>query len=203
MGLTRPVRDTGRPGERRRRQRGTATLLEMLHDPRAEVRRRSALDLAGERDVIPELLRAYAAEGDPAVRDALQLVLVEHDDVVVARAFAAELGDGDAAVRNAAASGLEVMPNATASIIDELLDDPDAQTRTLVVAMLGRLRHPVALPRLVDVVAHDTDENVVAVAVDAAITQGADCRALLRTALERFRDNPYLMFLSQTLRCRS
>lgn len=184
--------------DRRVRARDTASLLVALREPDPEVRRRATLDLRGDPDGIPALLAAYPREADPATHQAMLTVLAEHDDLVVGRAFATDLPDDDVAVRNAAATALESMPNTVALIIEDLLHDPCVRTRTMAVTVLAGLVHPDVPGWLATVVHQETDENVVAGAVDAALAAG-DAHELLETAVRRFPANPYFGFLLDML----
>lgn len=199
MGLVGPEVGPWDGTGRRERERDTEGLVAALREVDPEIRRRATLDLRGQAAAIPALLDAHAGERDPAVRHALVTVLSEHDDLDVARAFAAELDAEDVAVRGAAATALESMPRAVASLIQELLDAPQARVRLMAVSLLPGVDHPDTLGWLGGVVARDDDENVVCAAVDAALAAGHSARHLLDEALTRFPANPYLGFLATTL----
>lgn len=199
MGL---VKRQARPWDGRQRrahERDTAGLIAQLADENPETRRRAALDLGARREAIPALLAAYSIEHYPAAREAMLIALAEHDDPEVARAFASDLRADDSAVRNAAVTALWLMPNAMAALVDRLLDDSQERVRVLTMAVLSGVEHP-EVPLWLDRVArNEPSENVVAAAVDAAITSGSDPHAILEIALRRFPANPYLRCVADTI----
>jgi HEAT repeat protein len=172
------------------------SLIEDLHDAHPEVRRSAVLNLRNQRKAIPALLTAYPQESAPATREALFTVLAEHDDLEVAKAFAADLGVEDAVLRNAAADALNVMPKAVSLIIRDLLAAPEPRARAMAIMVLGALAHKQVLSWVACVVEQDSDENVVAAAIEAALQAGGNAPELLAVAVDRFPDNAFLRFLA-------
>lgn len=197
MGLTKahaePAEPPGPPAAGPTQERIAA-----LGSTDSQVRRQAVLDLRNQRSAIAALLAAYPGEPDPATREALFTVLAEFDDLDVGRAFVADLALEDAVTRNAAATALNSMPGAVALLIDDLLQAPSVRARTMAVTVLTGLNHPGVAGWLAGVIRQESDENVVAAALDAALQAGGDAPELIGTALARFPANPYLSFLAHT-----
>ena len=199
MGLKRRAAETPSGQERREHGRDLAGLTAQLSSPDAEERRRAALDLWGSADAVPALLSAYAVEADVSARDAMLTTLAGHDVPEVGRALALDLRAEDAVTRNTAVKALQTMPNAVAGIVEELLADADADVRVLSVMVVSAVAHPDVPLWLRPVVEADPQENVVAAAVDVAMTLGGEVGAdFAEVAAARFPANPYLGFLAST-----
>lgn len=183
--------------DRRSKDRDTDGLLDQLGSDNPEERRRATLDLWGVPAAIPPLLDAWPGEPSGATREAMLTVLAGHDDPHIAGSLAARLRDDDVAVRNAAVKALQAMPEGFAAVAGDLLRDPDADVRVLAVMVLSELPHPQVPGWLTPLVHEDDDANVVAAAIDVALTLGGDLAAALApVAVRRFPDNPYLHFLA-------
>ncbi|NHC15285.1 HEAT repeat domain-containing protein [Motilibacter deserti] len=198
MGLVRRTAQVPTGEERREAVRDSSGLQQQLRDGDAEQRRRAALDLWGDADAVPALLDALASEHDGAARDAVLTTLAGHDTPAVGAALGRDLSSEDAARRNAAVKALQAMPLAVASLVEGgVLQDADADVRVLAVMVLSAVSHPDVPQWLRPVVDSDADANVVAAAVDVAVTIGGDiAEELAATAAGRFPDNPYLRFLA-------
>jgi HEAT repeat protein len=173
-------------------------LIEALNSANPEVRRCAVLNLRGRRQAIPALLAAYPEEKAPATLEAMFTVLAEHDDHEVAKMFGADLGIDDVALRNGAADALNRMPNAVSLIIHDLLNAPQPRARAMAVTVLTGLKHEQTLAWATGVIEQDSDENVVAAAIDAALQAGGHAPELLAIAVRRFPDSPFLRFLADT-----
>jgi hypothetical protein len=176
---------------------GQAVLLAQLRSPDPEERRAAAAELWGRPEAVPQLLEAWAAEADPAAREAMLTTLAGSDTPEVGRALAGELRCEDAGLRNAAVRALQDMPAAAAAVVPGLLADPVADVRVLAVMVLSAVPHPDVPRWLAAVVQQDGEANVVAAAVDVAVTVGGGLAAeLAPLAAARFPGNPYLQFLA-------
>ena len=197
MGLVKRAAAAPDASQRRSSGRDTAGLLLQLSTGEPEARRRAALDLEGDVDAVHALLELVGTETDPSVRDAVLTTLAAHDTPDIARAVAVHLGRDDAGLRNAVVVALQAMPTGTAAVVGELLDAPDARTRTLAVMVLSTLAHPEVGTWLRLVAERDTDANIVAAAVDAAqLLDPALAADVATTAARRFPANPYLACLA-------
>ncbi len=183
--------------DRRADTRDPEGLLRQLCSDDAESRRRAALDLNGDPAAVPVLLAAWADEPDPAAREAMLTTLTGHDRPDIGQALAVELRRKDAGLRNAAVKALQDMPVAVSAVIEELLADPDSDVRILAVMVLSAVPHPDVPRWLRPVVEDDVAANVVAAAVDVAVTLGEENAAeFAAIGVRRFPTDPYLTFLS-------
>lgn len=191
MGLVRrgvqPSADTGQPT--------VEELLAALDDPDPERRREGALALDAVPAAVPPLLARVGAEPEAQVRDAMLTTLAAHDTPEVAEALAAHLATDDAALRTAVAETLATMPRSVPALIPRLLAAPDHDVRVMTAMVLADLPHPDSLVRLAEMIRDDPHPNVVATAIDALLPSlGPEHAELLRDAVRRFPDDPFLRF---------
>jgi HEAT repeat protein len=173
----------------------TDILLGRLHDPDPEVRRQAALGLDGAAEAIPVLLERVAVETEGAVRDALLTTLAAHDTEQVAEGLAVHLASDEAALRTATAEALATMPGSVPALMPRLLRDDDHDVRVMAAMVLADLPHPSALSWLAEMIRDDPHPNVVASAIDALLPSlGPEQNDLLRDAMNRFPDDPFLRF---------
>ncbi|NHC46763.1 HEAT repeat domain-containing protein [Motilibacter aurantiacus] len=199
MGLVRRTAQAPAAEEQRAARRDSAGLQQQLRAGDAEQRRRAALDLEGDAAAVPALLAALQEERDVPAREALLTTLAGHDVAEVGLALSGELRSEDATRRNAAVNALQAMPLAVESLVGQgILQDEDADVRVLAVMVLSAVAHPGVPEWLRPVVAADPEPNVVAAAVDVAVTIGSGIAHELSTvATGRFPQNPYLHFLAR------
>jgi HEAT repeat protein len=191
VGLVRREQPTAEPGN----APSAGALLEQLDDPDPDVRREAALALDGSAEAVPALIERVAGEADPAVRDAMLTTLAAHDTDEVAEALAVHLASDDASLRTSAAEALATMPVSVPAIIPRLVKDPDHDVRVMTAMVLADLPHPGSLTWLADMIREDPHPNVVTAAIDALLPSLVpEHTALLRDAVDRFPDDPFLRF---------
>jgi len=170
-------------------------LLSALDDPDPERRRAAALALDAVPLAVEALLTRIGSEPEPRVRDAMLTTLAAHDTPEVAEALAAHLASDDAALRTAVAETLATMPGSVPALIPRLMVAPDHDVRVMTAMVLADLPHPDSLTRLAEMIRDDPHPNVVATAIDALMPSlGPEHTALLRDAVRRFPDDPFLRF---------
>ncbi|WP_307834081.1 HEAT repeat domain-containing protein [Paractinoplanes lichenicola] len=171
------------------------TLLRQLDDPDPDCRREAALGLDGVAEAVPHLLARVGPETASTVRDALLTTLAAHDTTEVAEALAIHLASDEADLRTSVAEALSTMPGSVPAIIPRLIDDPDHDVRVMTAMVLADLAHPGSLTWLADMIRQDPHPNVVTAAVDALLPSlGPEHTELLRDAVRRFPDDPFLRF---------
>jgi HEAT repeat protein len=170
-------------------------LLGLLDDPDPDRRREAALGLDGVVLAVPSLLERVATETEPAVRDAMLTTLAGHDTDQVAEALAVHLASDDAGLRTSVAEALATMPGSVPAIVPRLLQDPDHDVRVMTAMVLADLPHPGSLTWLADMIRDDPHPNVVTAAIDALLPSiTPEHTELLRDAVQRFPDDPFLRF---------
>ena len=172
-------------------------LLErQLTSPEPDCRRQAALDLDGSAEAVPALLGRLAGETEPTARDAILTTLAGHDTSEVAAGLVGHLASEDAGLRTAVTEALSAMPESAPSLMPGLLTDPDHDVRILTAMVLANLRHAEAATWLAAMIRDDPHPNVVAAAIDALLpSAAAEHAALLRGAVQRFPDDPFLHFV--------
>jgi HEAT repeat protein len=170
-------------------------LIGQLGDPDPDRRREAALGLDGVAEAVTPLLERVAVETEPAVRDAVLTTLAAHDTGEVAEALAVHLASDEAGLRTSVAEALATMPVSVPAIIPRLMADPDHDVRVMTAMVLADLPHPGSLTWLADMIREDTHPNVVTAAIDALLPSLApEHTELLRDAVRRFPDDPFLRF---------
>ena len=174
----------------------TETLLGQLDDRDTDRRREAALGLDDGPDAVPALLERLTAETEPAVRDALLATLVTHDTEQVVAALIVHLASDDAGLRTAVAETLAAMPVSVLRFMPALLADARHHVRIMTVLILARMHHAEAVFWLVAVISDDPHPNVVSAAIDALLPSATvEHLPLLRQAMSRFPDDPFLRFV--------
>ncbi|MGO9791987.1 MAG: HEAT repeat domain-containing protein [Solirubrobacteraceae bacterium] len=198
MGLVRRTPQSQPDAERRERPRDTDGLLTALRDPRADVRRWAALDLAGNQDAVAPLAARLAGEADQAVREALLSTLAEIGGAAVVDALVPYLRWEDAGVRNAVVECLSLI-SASVDAIPELLADSDADVRAMTVMLLAALRDARVPELLLGVVACDPDPNVCGAAIGELAELGDETACIvIEAAATRFPNDPFVAFAART-----
>lgn len=198
MGLRKTTPSALHPVREREQTRDLPRLLAQLKNPDPGLRRWAARDLGVHAEAAEELGRALAGEREPAVREALFTSLSALANESAAEALVTLLRSEDAALRNGAIEALAGMPQAVAPSIERLLRDPDPDVRIFTVNLLGELRHTEVNRWLSQVLAQESQVNVVAAAIEVlAETGGAAERPGLLRVRERFADDPFIGFATE------
>lgn len=198
MGLRKTTPSALHPVRDREQSRDLPGLLEQLKNPDPSLRRWAARDLGAHHEAAAALGRALAAECEPAVREALFTSLSVLASERAAEALMPLLRSEDAALRNGAIEALAGMPQAVAPSIERLLRDPDPDVRIFTVNLLGELRHAEVNRWLGQVLAQDSQVNVVAAAIEVLTETGGSAeRAGLLQVRERFADDPFIGFATE------
>ena len=171
------------------------TLLAQLDDPDPDCRREAALGLADITTAVPDLLARVGTEEDPRVLESMLTTLAAHDTEDVAGGLAVHLTSDEAALRTAVAAVLATMPRSVPALLPNLLAAPDHDVRVMTAMILADLQHPEAHDWLVRMICQDPHPNVVTGAIDALLPSATEDDAdLLRDAMARFPDDPFLRF---------
>jgi HEAT repeat protein len=170
-------------------------LLGRLDDADPERRREAALGLDAVAAAVDPLLDRVGAEPEPRARDAMLTTLAAFDLPEVAEGLVVHLASDDAGLRTAVAEAMAAMPTSVPPLMPRLLTDPDHDVRVMTAMVLADLPHPSAVTWLTAMIRDDTHPNVVAAAIDALLpSAGPEHGELLRDAVRRFPDDPFLRF---------
>jgi HEAT repeat protein len=147
------------------------------------------------RDGTKILAEALKTEADLRVREAIFTSLVRIGSRDAVNAVIPCLRGDDAALRTGALDALRAMIEAVRPVLPALLADPDADIRVLVCDLARELPSSDATQMLCDVLAHETEANVCAAAVDVlADVGGAEALPMLQATAARFGDVTFLTF---------
>jgi HEAT repeat protein len=194
MGLVRK-QTPQQPEEVRPEPPDVTTLLSQLDDPDPDCRREAALGLVDVAEAVPVLLARVGSEEDPRVLESILTTLASRDTEEVAGGLAVHLASDEAALRTAAAAALATMPRSVPALLPDLLAAPDHDVRVMTAMVLADLPHPEAHDWLVRMIREDPHPNVVTGAIDAMLPSATTEDApLLRDAVQRFPDDPFLRF---------
>jgi HEAT repeat protein len=139
--------------------------------------------------------RAMSRESDPRVREAILTSLARIGTPECAEAVLPDLRSDDSQLRTAALDALRAMPRATGVHLPELLRDNDPDVRLLACDLVRGQPAAEAGRLLGEVLAHDSEANVCAAAVEVlAETGGPNLMPLLAQCAARFPDDPFLAF---------
>ncbi|GGM00095.1 HEAT repeat domain-containing protein [Pseudomonas asuensis] len=174
---------------------GFEQLLDTLDSPDAAARRLAARALASYPQSSSDLANHLEEESEPSVREAIITSLTAIADVTAVTALIDCLRSEDAALRNDAIEALKTAGIQYPDLIQNALQDYDADVRILAIGILESLKHPEVELWLIDLLEHDQHLNVCACAVDLLCEIGSE-RAVpaLELCLERFPDEDYLRF---------
>jgi HEAT repeat protein len=141
------------------------------------------------------LSRAMAAESEPRVREAILTSLARIGTPECAEAVLSGLRSDDAQLRTESLDALRAMPVATGVHLPRLLRDGDADVRVLACDLVRGQPAAQASSLLRQVLAHDSEANVCAAAMEVlAETGGPGLLPLLVQCGARFPDDPFLAF---------
>ncbi|TWI52726.1 HEAT repeat protein [Pseudomonas duriflava] len=175
---------------------GFQALFDALHNPEAAARRLAARGLVDAPGGSTALVERLEEESESSVREALITSLAAIADVTAVTALIDCLRSEDAALRNDAIEALKTAGSQHPALIQDALQDYDADVRILAVGILESLKHPDVELWLIDLLEHDSHLNVCACAVDLLCELGTE-RAVpaLELCLERFPNEDYLRFV--------
>lgn len=174
---------------------GFEQLLDTLDSPDTAARRLAARAIARFPNASSALIDHLEEETEPSVREAIITSLAAIADVSAVTALLDCLRSEDAALRNDAIEALKTAGVQHPGLIQNALQDYDADVRILAIGILESLKHPDVELWLIDLLEHDPHLNVCACAVDLLCEIGSE-RAVpvLEACLERFPDEAYLRF---------
>jgi HEAT repeat protein len=138
---------------------------------------------------------AMTRESDPRVREAILTGLARIGTPECAEAVLPDLRSDNSQLRTAALDALRAMPAATGVHLPKLLRDSDPDVRLLACDLVRGQPTAEAGRLLGEVLAHDSEANVCAAAVEVlAETGGPSLMPLLAQCAARFPDDPFLAF---------
>ena len=143
-----------------------AEILRALDATDSVTRSQAARAAAAYPECRPMLLAHLETETEPAVRANLLTTLIKMQSVEVAENLIAYLRSEDVSLRNNVFTALQQMPQAIAPHIPGLLRDPDMDVRIFALSIVRGMRSPEVEDWLLDVVAHESNMNVCATALD-------------------------------------
>jgi HEAT repeat protein len=139
--------------------------------------------------------RAMTTENDPRVREAILTSLARIGTSECAEVVLPSLRSDNSQLRTAALDALRAMPTATGLHLPKLLRDSDPDVRLLACDLVRGQPTEDAGRLLSEVLAHDSEANVCAAAVEVlAETGGPSLMPLLAQCAARFPDDPFLAF---------
>lgn len=203
MGLIKQTQDSASAAQLGKRGRGRdcASLCAALDDSQALVRRWAARDLSDcgdSEDCVAcraALLQRLPKEAEPAVRAIILSTLQKLADAVVVQQLLDGLRTAEPGLCQEMIGTLQQLPQLVAPQVPRLLADSDAALRILAVNILESLRHAEVEPWLLQVIAHDSDVNVCAAALDLLGEVGTQAaRVPLQQLKQRFAGEPYIAF---------
>jgi HEAT repeat protein len=175
-------------------------LIAQLGDADPGVRRWAARDLGRHPEAVPALAARLSVEAAPAVREAIldALLAIATDEAV--EEMLVFLRSEDAALRNGAVAVLQQLPDPVSRQMQGLLADADPDVRIMAIDILQTLAHPEAPTWLADLLQHERQVNVVGAAIDRLAEIGTeDMLPLLDEVRDRFADEPYIQFATDTV----
>ena len=143
-----------------------AEILRALDAADSVTRSQAARAAAAYPECRSMLLAHLETETEPAVRANLLTTLIKMQSVEVAENLIAYLRSEDVSLRNNVFTALQQMPQAIAPHIPGLLRDPDMDVRIFALSIVRGIRSPEVEDWLLDVVAHESNMNVCATALD-------------------------------------
>lgn len=195
MGLIKST-STPVPDEEMRKQgRDCEQLKAQLQSASANERRWAARDLADCPDAAAALVTQLQIETNRSVREVMFTTLTMLGNAVAVKGLVACLRSEEAALRNEAIEAMKQLPAQVAPMMQQLLQDEDADVRIFAVNVLESLRHPSVEDWLITVIAQDDHVNVCATAVDLLTEIGTpNAVEPLRALKARFTNEPYIQF---------
>ena len=170
-------------------------LMQELYSEEAAVRRAAARDLVACPQASEALLARLKIETLLSVRETIITTLIRLGDTAAAAGLIECLRSDDAALRNEAIEAMKQLPEEVAPLMEQLLDDVDADVRIFAVNVLESMRHPRVEEWLIEVIRSDPHVNVCSAALDV-LSEVGTMRALeaIERVQARFADDPYIQF---------
>ncbi|WP_343723028.1 HEAT repeat domain-containing protein [Herbaspirillum seropedicae] len=170
-------------------------LMQELYSEEAAVRRAAARDLVACPQASEALLARLKIETLLSVRETIITTLIRLGDAAAAAGLIECLRSDDAALRNEAIEAMKQLPEEVAPLMEQLLDDVDADVRIFAVNVLESMRHPRVEEWLLEVIRSDPHVNVCSAALDV-LSEVGTMRALeaIERVQARFADDPYIQF---------
>lgn len=170
-------------------------LLASLGSSDIFTRRQAVRELVNLEDASAVLTEHLRRELEPSVQSAILIALTELGDEKALAGLIECLASEDVQLRNAAIAALKQLPMQVATVIEQLLQNPDADIRIFAVNVLESLRHPLVVNWLIQVIENDSHLNVCATAVDLLGEVGEDKAVpALKRLQQRFAQEPYIQF---------
>lgn len=170
-------------------------LSAQLEDADASVRRWAARDLAAHPRAAPLLCARLSVETEASVRAVLFSSAATLGGAAVVDGMLPLLRSEDAALRNGAIEVLSGLPAEVAPRIAQLLHDVDSDVRIFTLNLLGDLPHPSVPDWLCQVLADETEPNVIGAALEVLAEVGTpEMREPLRAVRQRFASDPFIGF---------
>ncbi|QDD64134.1 HEAT repeat domain-containing protein [Herbaspirillum seropedicae] len=170
-------------------------LMQELYSEEAAVRRAAARDLVACPQASEALLARLKIETLLSVRETIITTLIRLGDAAAAAGLIECLRSDDAALRNEAIEAMKQLPEEVAPLMEQLLDDVDADVRIFAVNVLESMRHPRVEEWLIEVIRSEPHVNVCSAALDV-LSEVGSMRALeaIERVQARFADDPYIQF---------
>lgn len=195
MGLIKSTSTPVQDEEMRKQGRDCEHLKAQLQSASANERRWAARDLADCPDAAAALVTQLQMETNRSVREVMFTTLTILGNAVAVKGLVACLRSEEAALRNEAIEAMKQLPAQVAPMMQQLLQDEDADVRIFAVNVLESLRHPSVEDWLITVIAQDDHVNVCATAVDLLTEIGTpNAVEPLRALKARFTNEPYIQF---------
>jgi len=182
-------------------QAGQRRPAEVLRDGTADQRWSAAraMGLIGDASAVAGTVKSLAdalmTESDPRVREAIFTSLVRIGGPECVAAVIPCLRLDDPQLRGGALDALRAMIGVVRPMLPALLSDADPDVRLLTCDLARELSAADATRLLCDVLAHETEPNVCAAAVDVLAEIGeAEALPFLRACAARFADVTFLDF---------
>jgi HEAT repeat protein len=161
---------------------------------------RAAVDVPG---AVEALAAALHSERDARVREAMFTSLTRIGSPESVGAIIPLLRVDDAGLRTAALDALRAMPAALHEYMPALLNDSDSDVRILTCEIVRGLPAEQATPIISALLAHESEANVCAAAIDVlAEVGGAEALPALDSCAARFPQNSFLAFAIRIARDR-
>ncbi|HEY6641369.1 HEAT repeat domain-containing protein [Povalibacter sp.] len=156
---------------------------------------RAAAQIDGAAEALGTALRS---ESDPRVREAMFTSLTCMNSSQSVDALTPLLRLDDASLRAGALDALRAMAEAVRERLPALLNDSDSDVRVLSSEIARSLPGEEATRLLCDLLAHESEPNVCAAAVEVLAEVGnPTALAALADCAARFRDTPFLVFATR------
>ena len=171
-------------------------LADILHDPRPDVRRQAARELATDPHAAPTLGFWLASEDDPIVRGAILTSLAQLADPLAVTMLANCLRSEDATLRNDAIEAMRTLPEQSVRpVLQALLIDDEPDVRIFAVNVLAERPDQDLEAVLLAALEHEQHVNVCAALLDALAEVGTPtAHETLAVLARRFANEPYIHF---------